>query len=46
MVQLLKTRKIDWTDEYYNSKWLINKKLLTNGCGLTYDEYKTAYQKC
>ena len=45
-----------WTDEWYakDGSTLITastsnltgaQKALTNGCGLTYDEYKTAYQK-
>ena len=46
----------NWTDEWYakDGSTLITastsnlteaQKALTNGCGLTYDEYKTAYQK-
>ena len=46
----------DWTDEWYakdgstlvtasTSNLTEAQKALTNGCGLTYDEYKTAYQK-
>ena len=46
----------DWKDEWYakDGSTLITastsnlteaQKALTNGCGLTYDEYKTAYQK-
>ena len=46
----------DWTDEWYakdgstlvtasTSNLTEAQKSLTNGCGLTYDEYKTAYQK-
>ena len=45
-----------WTDEWYaedgeelvtasTSNLTETQKALTNGCGLTYDEYKTAYQK-
>ena len=45
-----------WTDEWYaeDGSTLVTastenltdaRKALTNGCGLTYDEYKTAYQK-
>ena len=45
-----------WTDEWYakdgeelvtasTSNLTEAQKALTNGCGLTYDEYKTAYQK-
>ena len=45
-----------WTDEWYaedgeelvtasTSNLTETQKSLTNGCGLTYDEYKTAYQK-
>ena len=45
-----------WTDEWYakdgstlvtasTSNLTDAQKALTNGCGLTYDEYKTAYQK-
>ena len=46
----------NWTDEWYakdgdelvtasTSNLTETQKALTNGCGLTYDEYKTAYQK-
>ena len=46
----------NWTDEWYakdgstlvtasTSNLTEAQKALTNGCGLTYDEYKTAYQK-
>ena len=46
----------NWTDEWYaeDGRTLVTastsnlketQKALTNGCGLTYDEYKTAYQK-
>ena len=46
----------NWTDEWYaeDGETLVTastsnlteaQKALTNGCGLTYDEYKTAYQK-
>ena len=46
----------NWTDEWYakdgdelvtasTSNLKETQKALTNGCGLTYDEYKTAYQK-
>ena len=46
----------DWIDEWYamdgdtlvtasTSNLTDKQKALTNGCGLTYDEYKTAYQK-
>ena len=46
----------DWKDEWYakdgstlvtasTSNLTEAQKALTNGCGLTYDEYKTAYQK-
>ena len=46
----------NWTDEWYaedgdklvtasTSNLTETHKALTNGCGLTYDEYKTAYQK-
>ena len=46
----------DWIDEWYakdgstlvtasTSNLTEAQKALTNGCGLTYDEYKTAYQK-
>ena len=46
----------NWTDEWYaedgstlvtasTSNLIETQKALTNGCGLTYDEYKTAYQK-
>ena len=46
----------DWTDEWYakdgstlvtasTSNLTETQKALTNGCGLTYDEYKTTYQK-
>ena len=46
----------DWKDEWYakdgellvtasTSNLTDEQKALTNGCGLTYDEYKTAYQK-
>ena len=46
----------NWTDEWYaedgeelvtasTSNLTETQKSLTNGCGLTYDEYKTAYQK-
>ena len=50
------TQSYSWTDEWYakDGSTLITastsnlteaQKALTNGCGLTYDEYKTAYQK-
>ncbi len=46
----------NWIDEWYakdgstlvtasTSNLTEAQKALTNGCGLTYDEYKTAYQK-
>ena len=46
----------NWTDEWYamdgstlvtasTSNLTDTQKALTNGCGLTYDEYKTTYQK-
>ena len=46
----------NWTDKWYakygstlitasTSNLTEEQKALTNGCGLTYDEYKTAYQK-
>ena len=46
----------NWTDEWYakdgeklvtasTSNLTDEQKALTNGCGLSYDEYKTAYQK-
>ena len=46
----------NWTDEWYakdgdelvtasTSNLTETQKALTNGCGLAYDEYKTAYQK-
>ena len=47
---------LNWTDEWYakdgstlvtasTSNLTEAQKALTNGCGLTYDEYKAAYQK-
>ncbi len=50
------TQNCSWTDEWYakdgstlvtasTSNLTDAQKTLTNGCGLTYDEYKTAYQK-
>ena len=50
------TQSCNWTDEWYaedgdelvtasTSNLTETQKALTNGCGLTYDEYKTAYQK-
>ena len=50
------TYRDSWTDEWYaedgdklvtasTSNLTETQKALTNGCGLTYDEYKTAYQK-
>ena len=50
------TQSHNWTDEWYakdgstlitasTSNLTEEQKALTNGCGLTYDEYKTAYQK-
>ena len=47
----------DWKDEWYAKRWRIisnskyakfnrGTKTLNNGCGLTYEEYKSAYQKC
>ena len=51
-----KDQGCNWTDEWYaedgstlvtasTSNLTEAQKALTNGCGLTYDEYKTAYQK-
>ena len=50
------TYRSSWTDEWYaqdgstlvtagKSNLTEAQKALTNGCGLTYDEYKAAYQK-
>ena len=50
------TQNNNWTDEWYaedgstlvtasTSNLTEAQKALTNGCGLTYDEYKSAYQK-
>ena len=50
------TQNENWTDEWYakdgstlvtasTSNLTETQKALTNGCGLTYDEYKTTYQK-
>ena len=50
------TQNENWTDEWYakdgstlvtasTSNLTEAQKALTNGCGLTYDEYTTAYQK-
>jgi len=51
-----KDQGCNWIDEWYaidestlitasTSNLTDEQKALTNGCGLTYDEYKTAYQK-
>ena len=50
------SQSCNWTDEWYakdgntlvtagTSNLTETQKALTNGCGLTYDEYKAAYQK-
>ena len=56
LIDYVATYRDLWTDEWYaeDGSTLVTastenltdaRKALTNGCGLTYDEYKTAYQK-
>ena len=56
LIEYVATYKSSWTDEWYakDGETLITastenltdaQKALTNGCGLTYDEYKAIYQK-